>query len=435
MPQDRFTWNIKTLVESYEKAGHANRAWDEPAKRALTEFARARSRVTETNEPWGQIIATNCDLAVEAGCNDPMIAYLHTRFSLDQTNSSKVFADAFCKAAQEMQQSSYPSIRKFYATLRAAEQLKFVAGTNTPTEVHHFRHLAATQLAVFIADRSTPVGEVDDACQDMFKLVERNNRQFEEFYRSIEKPLFQNWPKESVSWLLKGQFYIKYAWAARGGGYANTVSQEGWRLFSERLAAAETALAQAWELNPKDPRTAVKMMWVELGQGRGRSRMELWFRRAMELDPNSYDACNTKLLYLEPKWHGSIEEMLKFGRECVESKEWSGHVPLVLADAHDEVPLYYLEKSDQATYWKRPEVWLDIKAAFEKFFWLNPNKPGWHHNYARYAYWCEQWDELNQQLLQLGPVNYDYFGGKEEFDKMVLLAKQHAAPDAIGDNK
>ena len=30
--------------------------------------------------------------------------------------------------------------------------------------------------------------------------------------------------------------------------------------------------------------------------------MELWFQRAMELNPNDYDACNYKLLYLEPKW-------------------------------------------------------------------------------------------------------------------------------------
>lgn len=39
-----------------------------------------------------------------------------------------------------------------------------------------------------------------------------------------------------------------------------------------------------------------------------------------------------------------------------------------------------------------------------------------------------EWDELNKQLKLLGPVNYDYCnGGREEFDKMVKLAKEHGA--------
>jgi hypothetical protein len=428
--QDRFKWNLKTLVEPYEKAGYANRAWDEPAKRALTEFARARGQVTGTNEPWAQIIATNSALAVKAGCTDPMMAYLFTRFSLDQTSSSKVFADALSNAAREMEKSSYPHIRKFYASLRAAEQLKSVAGTtNTPPEVHQFRRSASTQLAAALGDASMPIGEVDDACQDLFKAVQQNDRQYEEFYRRIERRLFRNWPRESACWLLKGQFYVQYAWAARGGDYANTVTEEGWKLFGERLVEAESALAQAWTLNPKDPRIAIEMMAVELGQGRGRDVMELWFQRAMELDPNNYDACNAKMLYLEPKWYGSVEEMIVFGRECAHSKKWGGYVPLMLADAHDAAA-GYLAEADRPAYWTSPEVWPDIKAAFEKFFWLNPNVIGRHHNYARYAYRCEQWDELNEQLAQLGPVNYGYFGGKEAFEKMVRLAKEHTATGA-----
>ena len=41
--------------------------------------------------------------------------------------------------------------------------------------------------------------------------------------------------------------------------------------------------------------------------------MEEWFRRAMKADPGNYSACSSKLYYLEPKWHGSEEEMLAFG--------------------------------------------------------------------------------------------------------------------------
>ena len=68
-----------------------------------------------------------------------------------------------------------------------------------------------------------------------------------------------------------------------------------------------------------------------------------------------------------------------------------------------------------------------MKAAFEKFFKLNPHETGWYHNYALYAYHCGQWDTLNALLPKLGPVNYSFFGGRKRFDEMVRLAKQHAS--------
>ena len=425
--EQRRVWNLKTLVEAYEHAGHTNPKWDEPAKRALNEFARARSQLTESNEPWSKIIATNCEFAVKAGCDDPMIAYLHTRWFLDQTNSPKVFAEAFAAAADQLHESSYPDIRKFYASYRAAEQIHRAigGGTNLPPEAHKYRRHAMSFLASAVREKTMPIGEVDEACDSLFETLKRNDTEFADFYRSIEQPLFSNWPDESVVWWLKGRAYIEMAWHARGGDYANKVTDKGWKLFKERLAIAEESLNHAWKLNPEDPRIAVKMMWVELGQGEGRDRMELWFSRAMELDPNDYDACSAKCLYLEPKWYGSIKEMLSFGRECVQNKKWGGRVPLILVDTHWDIPLYYLDGLEKINYWTQPQVWPDIKAAYDRFFELNPDATGYYHNYALYAYRAEQWDKLNELIPKLGPVNYSFFGGKEEFDKMVLLAKQH----------
>ena len=79
-------------------------------------------------------------------------------------------------------------------------------------------------------------------------------------------------------------------------------------------------------------------------------------------------------------------------------------------------------------YWLQPEVWSDIRAAYEEFFRREPNAVSWRHNYAWYAYKCQAWDDLNAQLKLLGPVNYDYFGGRTAFDKMVAEAREHAKP-------
>jgi len=85
-------------------------------------------------------------------------------------------------------------------------------------------------------------------------------------------------------------------------------------------------------------------------------------------------------------------------------------------DAHTRL-VRYVPDGKQKEYWKRPEVWKDLKAGFDKFFELCPDANGTRQRCALYAYRCEQWEELNKQLSLLKSVDYDYFGGKEKFEE------------------
>src|SRR5205085_1588049 len=87
-------------------------------------------------------------------------------------------------------------------------------------------------------------------------------------------------PKSSAPFVLAGNVCTQYAWDARGGGWANTVTPEGWKLFHERLEMASVFLEKGYQLDPADPAAATAMLHVELGQGRGKDVMEKWFQRA-----------------------------------------------------------------------------------------------------------------------------------------------------------
>jgi hypothetical protein len=154
--------------------------------------------------------------------------------------------------------------------------------------------------------------------------------------------------------------------------------------------------------------------------------MELWFSRAMALNPNNYEACKNKLHFLYPQWYGSRDEMIAFGRECVASTNWGGYVPIILVDAHTDYNTFS-DNSDEEklAYWKQPEVWPDIKSAYDRFFELNPDATDIYKNYAWYAYHAEQWEAFNQLVSKVRPEDYNFFGGKDEFDKMVELAGEH----------
>jgi len=422
--ETRLNWNTKTLVDAYIDFGNMDAKWDETATNALIEYARIRSRSVDEDEPWSQIIATNCDAAIQAGCDDPMVRYLHIFYVMGRTNNPERFTRMLRQTADEMQESGYPPVRKFYAALRAAEQIKYEADKKTPPEVHHYRHTAMTNLAEMVRDKATPPREVDEACTALLEALAQNKKQYDECYAMIEGPLLSNWPEESFAWLIKGKAYIKLGWLARGGGGKDTVSAEAWKTFQADLAVAETALEKAWKLNPHDERIAVNMIRVAQGQHKSREEMERWFSRAMEANPNSYAACDYKLQYLYPQWYGSGEDMVAFGRECVHNPDWGGNVPLILPEVHRLIRNSLPKGPERNAYLKQPGVWQDLQSAYDRYFQINPGATARYYDYAWYAGNAEEWDTFLKLIPKLGKVNYDYFGGEEAFNKLVQTAQE-----------
>ena len=424
--QAHLEWNLQTTVDAYRKAGFQGYYWDAPAERALTEFAYSRCGVLDTNEPWAQIISTNASAAIQAGCKDPMVNYLYIRFAMNQANVKERFMDSYMQTMRAMNGSAYPPIRKFYIAAWTMDQGFYTYGYNATnsSELNEAWQVLRQNLQATLSDKTTPPEEAYEVADRAMAMD--GGKSLEQMYQQIEELYFQNWPNDYTAWLLKGNAYTKMAWTARGSGYADTVSDSAWKTFKDDLKVAETSLVKAWGLCTNDERIPIQMIRVCEGSQKARDEMETWFKRAMAINPNSFDACEHKLHYLYPQWYGSRDDMVAFGRQCLASTNWGGYVPLMLYQAHQEF-WSYLQSSDyKKEYWKLPDVWPDVEASFERFFQLNPGAVGYYHNYAWCAYQAEQWDKLNELIPKLGPVNYDYFGGENEYNKMVELAKEHA---------
>jgi hypothetical protein len=72
--RERLDWNLNKTVGAYQTVGKTSPAWDEPAKCALTEYASLRPDSPSAEDPYReQIIASNCDTAIKAGCDDPLV--------------------------------------------------------------------------------------------------------------------------------------------------------------------------------------------------------------------------------------------------------------------------------------------------------------------------------------------------------------------------
>jgi hypothetical protein len=424
--QARLAWHRRSLLEAYQTVGRQRASWDNAADQALELFAEIRSQTKPYSREVHDALKQSTRAAMDAGCNDPLIAYLYARFVVSESGAEPVeVARMFRAVADELNISDYNSLAKFYGSLRAAEASTVDIGPDNqlPEHVRQQRYAATTNLIGVLRDRTTPVEDIYQATHEWLATAKRSPRQFAEDLKFIE-PGLQEWGDDPLILLARAECSIDSAWNARGSGYADSVTPEGWKLFGERLTIAKQLLEQAWKADSADPRIANAMLDVAVGLSFKRPEMEQWFERAMKLETNNYPACQSKLHYLKPQWHGSAEEMLAFGRQCVSNK-WGGEVPLTLVDAHQAI-VAFLPKPEQGDYWKDDGVWRDVENSFEKFFLLNPDAAGYRHNYAWYAFHAGRWKTFNEQLPLLQGTNYAYFGGKERFDEMVAQARQRA---------
>ena len=97
--------------------------------------------------------------------------------------------------------------------------------------------------------------------------------------------------------------YIAFGWHARGGGFANTVSPEGGRLFSERLSRGKDILMSV-DRSQVCPNWYSEMQKIALGQGWDKESYENLFREAVAYEPTWYEYYKQKAFVLLPRWLG-----------------------------------------------------------------------------------------------------------------------------------
>ncbi|HMH89146.1 MAG TPA: hypothetical protein VK523_10900 [Steroidobacteraceae bacterium] len=100
------------------------------------------------------------------------------------------------------------------------------------------------------------------------------------------------------------QTYLRFAWKARGHGYANTVTPEAWELFRSRVGSARSTLEQSAALAESSPHWYLEMQGVALDQQWGRAAFDALAERALAHEPGYHYFAVAEANYLLPKWYG-----------------------------------------------------------------------------------------------------------------------------------
>ncbi len=122
-------------------------------------------------------------------------------------------------------------------------------------------------------------------------------------------------PESATAQIALAETYENYGDAARGKGYADTVSENGWKLYGERYALAASTLAEAARLKEKCPYWYQAMQGVARAQGWDKSQARKLFDAAAAFEPTYYHYYRLYANYLLPKWYGEPGESEAFAEE------------------------------------------------------------------------------------------------------------------------
>jgi hypothetical protein len=182
----------------------------------------------------------------------------------------------------------------------------------------------------------------------------------------IHKEWIKAYPQSITARVAYADYLISYAWFARGSGWSNTVTPEGWRLMGERLAAAHQVLLSAKSLTPQCPMWWRLEMRIALGQGWSHADLGKVYNEGKQFAPQFQNLDYALVYYLLPRWYGKEGDWEKAAAAEMKRPEGLGAAGYALS-------VIYLEDFYDNIFKESHASWPDTRAGLEALRKSYPN--------------------------------------------------------------
>jgi hypothetical protein len=189
----------------------------------------------------------------------------------------------------------------------------------------------------------------------------------------LDLQAIQAWQKEragsEAAWVAEAVYWQSYAWRARGTGYADTVSQDAWELFKERLNKSKAILSRIHSSNSSCPAPYAMTITVLLELGAPRKLIQAVYEEGAKRFPQYHGIYFAMARTYEPKWGGSAEEYEKFANDAARAtKDFEGGAMYSR--------IYWLVDNNQGIPFRAespaPPRWQSLKAGYQDLMRLYP---------------------------------------------------------------
>ena len=144
--------------------------------------------------------------------------------------------------------------------------------------------------------------------------TQASDSDWDEHFATIKKWI-SAFPDSATARIALADSYVNYAWATRGSGYSDTVSESGWDLFGKHVELGKSTLLGAARLKEKCPYWYESMQKVALAQGWHKQQARELLDEAAAFEPTYYHYYREYANFLLPKWYGEEGNTQAFAEE------------------------------------------------------------------------------------------------------------------------
>lgn len=415
-------FRTRLWVQGYKNHGPHDQPWDADARQLIDAWIFETYGGDETNLPPAHEVSEK--LAKDKSVDDPLVLAAAGFVAVEKRDRIELLE----RAVKSFEKSDYPAYTKYLTTVNLA------ANTTNRTRRAELDQMSVKQFGEMFHDKTIMPADQESIAESLL------NGWAENFFKRNESqlyPIAKNAGKD-FRWLaliLEGEYHIDAAWKSRGNGYANSVTEQGWKGFTDELALARKNLTEAWELHPEWPQAAVKMMHVALGDS-DITEMRLWFDRAVTAQLDYAPAWQQMRWGLRPRWFGSHEAMIAFGSTCVNTRRFDTDVPRMFFDSISEVESESELEPGEHIYGQE-DVWPDLKKMYEGYIGAGSNLKGWRSVYAVIAYYAGKYDVARAQFdaLNWDPDTTRFEGWSVDLSLLPLEIAARTGPAADSVNR
>ena len=211
-------------------------------------------------------------------------------------------------------------------------------------------------------------------------------------------------PQSTAVDIVEAMIYREWAWSVRGSGYADTVAEEGWKLFKEKLQRAEAVLLRSKDRCAGNPLWYDEYLQVALALGWDEPEFRALYRAAIsrfpEYEPLYFDMVN----YLSPRWYGSVDAIDAYVAEVLkQTQAKQGKIMYARLYWAFAGTLPY----DVDPFEESQANWADMKVGFEQLMKAYPDSQWNLNNFAVFACRARDADTYRRLRKQIGDRRYD----------------------------
>jgi len=209
----------------------------------------------------------------------------------------------------------------------------------------------------------------------------------------------RQFPESVAPSLFEAALFRNWAWSARGEGYANSVTNEGWAAYAFRTEMAAASLREI------EPRAAQSPIWyslsivVALDRSIPAEQIRAIFDRGVARYPDYLPLYTAMLRTLTPRWGGSIEGIDRFINDVHgRTQERLGFEMY----ARLYWMLAAMEGDDTDLFTDTLAEWSIMKRGFHDMLKNHPHSTLLQNAFARFACQAHDWEEYRPVRTQFG---------------------------------